>query len=220
MDLITFLRQRIQQPLPGLDVQMTMAPPIRRHHEPIPADARLSAVMLLLYPHQGTWTLPLMRRAQDGRVHSGQISLPGGKYEEVDPDFLQTALRETEEEFGIQRESISVLGSLTEIYIPPSRFMVYPKVGMLPERPVFRADPREVAEIIEVDVFQFLEDRRKSIHRVHASGGGFLEAPGYTLNSGELVWGGTAMILAELAHLLREWKEVFQYVATFDTDLT
>lgn len=206
MNLIQFLQQRLQQPLPGLDAQMEMCPPIRGRNVEVPDDARLSAVMMLLYEEEGIWKIPLMRRAQDGRVHGGQISLPGGRKDPEDIDFASTALRETEEEFGIPRTEIHLIGSLTNIYIPPSRFLVYPHVGTLPEKPDFQPDPREVAEIIEVELYQFLEEERKGIHEVDVFAGNIIQTPGYTLNQGELVWGGTAMMLAELAHLVREWE--------------
>ncbi len=207
MDLRTFLQHRIAQPLPGIEAQANMMPPIREKIVSVPDDAKLSAVMMLLYQHEGRWMIPLMRRAEDGRVHGGQISLPGGRKEESDTDFVMTALRETEEEFGIPREEIQVLGSLTEIYIPPSRFLVYPKIGVMPQRPTFQPDAKEVAEIIEVELFQFLEESRRGIHEVDVFGGHIIQAPGYTVNDNELIWGGTAMMLAELAHLLEEWTQ-------------
>lgn len=207
MDLVSFLRHRIAQPLPGIDAQANMMPPIRKKIVSVPDDAKLSAVMMLLYQHGDRWMIPLMRRVEDGRVHGGQISLPGGRKEPGDTDFVVTALRETEEEFGIPREEIQVLGSLTEIYIPPSRFLVYPKIGVMAQRPAFNPDPREVAEIIEVEVLQFLEESRRGIHEVDVFGGNIIHAPGYTVNENELIWGGTAMMLAELAHLLEEWTQ-------------
>lgn len=207
MDLLSFLQQRMQQPLPGIDAQVNMMPPLRKKIVSIPDDAKLSAVMMLLYQHEDRWMIPVMRRAQDGRVHGGQISLPGGRREPEDTDFVMTALRETEEEFGIPREEIQVLGCLTEIYIPPSRFMVYPQVGFIPYRPSFRPDPKEVAEIIEVEVLQLLEASRKGVHEVDVFGGNIIQAPGYLVNDQQLIWGGTAMMLAELAHLLEEWSQ-------------
>lgn len=211
MDLRTFLQHRIEQPLPGIEAQANMMPPIRKKIVSVPDDAKLSAVMMLLYEHEGRWMIPLMRRAEDGRVHGGQISLPGGRKEPDDIDFVMTALRETEEEFGIPREEIQILGSLTEIYIPPSRFLVYPKIGVMPQRPTFQPDAKEVAEIIEVEVLQFLEESRRGIHEVDVFGGHIIQAPGYTVNENELIWGGTAMMLAELAYILEEWTQTASF---------
>lgn len=199
--LIDFLHQRLQTPLPGLDAQMTMAPPIRGRKIKIPPDVRRSAVMLLLYQQNSQWYVPFMRRAEDGRVHGGQVSLPGGRHDKNDPDFTYTAFRETEEEFGIPPAEIELLGNLTELYIPPSNSLVYPRIGFLPQKPTFRPDPREVAEILEVPAEQFLDPKRKDVHRVDVFGGNFIQAPGYTVNGKELIWGATAMMMAEFSHL-------------------
>lgn len=198
------LTQRLAHPLPGLDAQMTMSPPIRGREIVVPADVRKSAVMLLLYPHQNGWYMPLMRRAEDGRVHGGQISLPGGRHDPGDQDFTHTALRETHEEFGIAPEKISVLGNLTELYIPPSNSLVFPRVGYVPQRPRFQPAPREVAEIIEVEIRDFLDPQIKDVHWVDVFGGNMIQAPGYTVNGQNLIWGATAMMIAEFCQLLYE----------------
>lgn len=203
-DLIPLLQNRLQSPLPGLNAQMLMAPPIRGRTLEVPNNARQSAVMLLLYPHQGTWWIPFIRRAEDGRVHGGQVSLPGGRKDHDDPDFTFTALRETHEEIGIPPEKISVMGNLTEIYIPPSNSLVYPRIGFAAQRPAFQPNPSEVQDIIEVDITQFLDQSLRDIHEVDVFGGNFIKAPGYTVNQQHLIWGGTAMMVAEFAQLVAE----------------
>lgn len=203
-NLIEKLRERLQQPLPGLDAQMEMAPPIRGRDIEIPDNARKSAVLFPLYPHKDRLHLAFMRRAEDGRVHGGQVSLPGGKHEPEDPDFTFTALRETEEEIGISPTDINVLGALSPIYIPPSNFLVYPTVGFMPQRPIFNLNPTEVAGIIEVEVGQLLQEHIIDRHKVDVFGGMMIEAPGYTVNENALIWGGTAMMIAELVAIIRE----------------
>ncbi|MEL6651789.1 MAG: CoA pyrophosphatase [Bacteroidota bacterium] len=205
-DFISHLQRRLQAPLPGLDAQMQMAPPIRGRSIEVPNNARLGAVMLLLYPSGNDWFIPFIRRVEDGRVHGGQVSFPGGRHDDTDPDFQFTALRETEEEIGVPRSGIQSLGKLTELYIPPSNFVVYPHIGVLPERPAFQANPQEVQEVIEVEISQFLNPEIRDVHRVDVFGGNFIHAPGYTVNQQHLIWGGTAMMLAEFAHLLDELK--------------
>ncbi|MEZ4828489.1 MAG: CoA pyrophosphatase [Bacteroidia bacterium] len=116
------LKQRLSQPLPGLDAQMTMSPGIRGRNPLIPDNVRKSAVLILVYPQNGSLYVPFMRRAEGGRVHSGQISFPGGSRDEGDIDFIDTALREANEELGILREDVEVLGQMTELYIPPRQF--------------------------------------------------------------------------------------------------
>ncbi|MEL7530871.1 MAG: CoA pyrophosphatase [Bacteroidota bacterium] len=203
-DFISQLQSRLKSPLPGLDAQMLMAPPIRGKTIEVPPNARQSAVMMLLYPHQEKWWIPFIRRAEDGRVHGGQVSLPGGRKDADDPDFTFTALRETHEEIGIPPEQISVMGHLTEIYIPPSNSLVYPRIGVASQRPDFAPNPSEVQDVIEVEITQFLDASLRDIHEVDVFGGNFIQAPGYTVNQQHLIWGGTAMMVAEFAHLVDE----------------
>lgn len=93
-------------------------------------DPKLAAVNILLYPKENQWYFPLMVRSvnQHDR-HSGQISLPGGKYEESDGNFETTAKRETFEELGIAMESMTIIKTLTSIYVPPSNFYVHAYVS-------------------------------------------------------------------------------------------
>ncbi|MDX1906547.1 MAG: CoA pyrophosphatase [Bacteroidia bacterium] len=202
--LIPALRDRLSQPLPGWAAQEAMTPAIRLQITTIPADAKRSAVMLLLYLRGAHWYFALMRRPANGRVHGGQLSLPGGRHEPSDPDFTWTALRETHEEFGLDPAGVEVLGALTEVYIPPSNFMVYPRIGYLPAAPVFTPDPNEVAEIIEIELAHLLEDNLAGTHLVEMLPGRMIEAPGYLLKGQHLIWGGTAIMLAEFRALLRE----------------
>ncbi len=208
-ELIPALRSRLQRPLPGLDAQMRMSPSIRGRRIRIPSNARQSAVLVLLYPHQEKWHIPFMRRSQDGRVHGGQISFPGGRRDQVDRDFTDTALREADEEMGIKAQQVRVIGALTELYIPPSNSIVYPRLAFAEQRPAFVADPIEVAEIIEVEVAQFFDEQRRSQHRVDIHGGSYIEAPGFTVNESELIWGATAMMMSEVLHLIEEARPEF-----------
>ena len=199
--LIPRLRERLRQPLPGLNAQMRMAPPIRGRVYAVPPDAHRSAVLALLYPHRAQFYLAFMQRSEDGRVHSGQISFPGGRHEPADRDFVHTALREAEEEMGIPAEKVEVLGSLTELYIPPSNSLVYPAVGYLDHRPAFVLNPQEVAAAVEVEVARFWQENVHGIHEVDVFNGTYIQAPGYTID-GRLIWGATAMMVAELMAVL------------------
>jgi len=203
-EFIPQLKQRIQKPLPGLDAQMKMAPGVRGREIVIPDDARKAAVMLLLYPHEEKLFIPFIQRAEDGRVHGGQISFPGGSHDKTDPDFQYTALREVKEEIGIVPEKIEVLGSISPIYIPPSNFLVETFVGTLSQRPQFIPEPGEVAGIVEIEVGEFLNEANVNMHRVDVFGGNFIQAPGYTPYGDKLIWGGTSMIIAEFVEIVRE----------------
>jgi len=197
------LYSSLQLPLPGLEAQLKMAPPNRREAQyQIPENVKHSAVLALIYPYAGDQLyVVFMKRADDGRVHSGQISLPGGKWEESDPDYVYTALREAEEEIGVPMSQVQVLGQLSELYIPVSNYLVYPIVGFVGGRPRFVPDAKEVAEIIEVPVKRLLQEEIQGIHSVAASSGFRIKAPAYKIDQ-HIIWGATAMIVAELTEIL------------------
>ena len=201
------LKVRLKQELPGKEAQIQMAPrPIdeRRFRENPNRPPRLGGVMILLYPDENQIHIPLMKRPEYDGAHSGQISFPGGKLEEVDSDLVETALRETHEEIGVPRDEIEVIGSLSELFIIASNFKVLPTVGLLKQRPVFKPDPIEVADVLTMSL-DSLHD--KSIRKVKE-----MHFPPYTIFSpyfevrGEIVWGATAMMLSELAFVLSDVK--------------
>ena len=137
------IRTALKRPLPGLAAQIKLAPEYRiasLKAEP-PAHARPAGVLILLYHNAGEWYFPLMKRVEDGLVHSGQISLPGGS-QEAGESLRETALREASEEIGVTCDE--VIGELSTIYIPPSNFLVTPTIGCMDHRPEFRLDSREV----------------------------------------------------------------------------
>jgi 8-oxo-dGTP pyrophosphatase MutT (NUDIX family) len=190
-------------PLPGLNAQLKMASDVRNRDPGYTYDtssASRSRVLILLYPaDQKLKTALILRPTYDG-VHSGQVSFPGGRVEPQDDSLIATALRESFEEVGILPDSVRILGTLSELYIPPSNFLVLPILGFTGSRPDFRADPGEVAEIIETDL-EFLFDDNYSKETI-------LNLRGYTINApyfdvgGHIVWGATAMILSELKEVI------------------
>jgi 8-oxo-dGTP pyrophosphatase MutT (NUDIX family) len=197
------LRAALKKPLPGLAAQLQLAPEYRVEslRATPPADARRAGVLILLYQHEGAWHFPLMKRTDDGLVHSGQISLPGGS-QEPGESLQATALREACEEIGAACAEIDVLGQLSTIYIPPSNFLVTPTVGYTHERPDFRCDPREVAELIEVPLSALFD--RDVVQRESWNLRGLtVEVPFYQIGPHK-VWGATAMILSEFSLLLAE----------------
>ncbi len=161
---------------------------------------KLAAVLILLYPVESELKFALMRRTEYPGAHSGQISLPGGSAEPGET-WVQTALRETCEEFGVC-DAVDVLGALTPLYVPPSDFEIHPVVGALPERPVWQPDPREVAEILEVPLSHLLDDQYKQFGDWTLGSGRAARVPYYHL-CGQTVWGATAIILSEFEHRLR-----------------
>lgn len=201
------LMRRLAEPLPGLQAQLEMAPPARGSGEIIvPEDARRSAVMVLLYPHKSEPHIVFMKRADDGHVHSGQISFPGGKMELDDPDEIYTALRETEEEVGVPPNDIQVLGRLSDMYIPPSNFLVHPVLGFASTRPHFIPDPVEVARVIEVPLHTFESPGIRAVRTIEQRthrGNYTSQAPSFLIGD-DMIWGATSMILNELLSVYRE----------------
>ncbi|BAX80408.1 coenzyme A pyrophosphatase [Labilibaculum antarcticum] len=204
MDLEQFtsiLNADLNNGLPGFDAQNLMSPSIREHalKTSDPSIARDSSVLLLFYLKNGQLHLPLIKRTTGNTNHSGQISLPGGKYEESDANRTITAVRETNEELGVECEKIKILGFLTELYIPVSNFMVLPVLGYCEKRPDFTLNEFEVEEIIEMPVVQlFAED---NIGEFTIEKDGFkIHAPYFPAQEHK-IWGATAMILSELREI-------------------
>jgi 8-oxo-dGTP pyrophosphatase MutT (NUDIX family) len=195
------IRAALQQPLPGLAAQIKLAPEYRLsslRNDP-PANARPAGVLILLYPRDGEWHFPLMKRVEDGLTHSGQISLPGGS-QEAGESIRETALREACEEVGAGCTEVDVLGQLTTIYIPPSNFLVTPTVGCVDQRPDFQLESREVRELIEVPL-STLFDPTVVKREPWTLRGTQVEVPFFQIGPHK-VWGATAMILSEFKMIL------------------
>lgn len=198
-ELVWQLATRLTQRLPGEEEQFRMAPPGRRNHlkvREIDTNPREGGVLILLYPKKNKVYFPLMLRTEYPGVHSGQVSLPGGKMEKKDNDLKATALRETKEEFGIFPQKITILGSLTKLYIPPSNFLVSPFVGYTGNSPEFSPDPEEVQKLIEISLDNIAGKTKIKRKKIRLANGKKVKTPYFELN-GYTVWGATAMILSE-----------------------
>jgi 8-oxo-dGTP pyrophosphatase MutT (NUDIX family) len=199
--LIAHLHQRLQQPLPGEEAHRLMASSARTRLTVRPNErTRRSAVLILFYPYQNAIYLPLILRPQYDGVHAGQMAFPGGRMERTDRDLVQTALREAQEEIGIRVQDVTVIGTLTELFIPPSNFYVQPVVGTLSARPDFYPDPREVDAVVEVSVDTLLDKTIVGDSQIDVRGI-TVDAPYYDIQ-GNRVWGATAMMIAELLAVL------------------
>ncbi len=202
VSLYNRLEKRLKHALPGKDAQELMAPSSRNPQSVSYAHSpRLSAVLLLLYPKNGKWYMPLIRRHTYQGQHSDQVSFPGGKKEMLDVDLRETALRETYEEIGVQVNEACVLGNLTPITIPISNYIVHPFIALLDEEPLFSADKYEVKHIIEFPLEVLWQDKALQ-EKTMNSQGYTITAPIYQL-SDDYIWGATAMILSEFKHLLQ-----------------
>jgi 8-oxo-dGTP pyrophosphatase MutT (NUDIX family) len=162
---------------------------------------RESAVLIVIWPEADTWRCLLIQRPEYDGPHGGQMGLPGGRREETDRDLMQTAIRETLEETGVEVPEEAVAGALSSLYIPVSNFLVQPYVALIRQRPVFHPDPSEVSALLDFDLKLLLKpETLKSKERMLAKG---LQArtPYFDIEGSE-VWGATAMMLSELAAVL------------------
>ena len=194
--------------MPGIDVQHSMSPVrtmTHRYYRPS-AKARTAAVMALLYEsNEEDLHITLIKRTSHPKdQHSGQISFPGGGLDESDKSLVDCALRETFEETGINREEIQVLGSLSPLYVYASNNMVYPYVGYYRGIPTFDPEPTEVEQIINVPLTYMMRPEIVSTTELQVRGFTLPEVPYYDVN-GHVLWGATAMMMAELLSL---WKEI------------
>lgn len=195
--------------LPAFDVlraQREMAPTARaftRMPEK-PGQPRRGGVLVLLYPLKGQLAFTLTRRTETVENHRGQISLPGGAWEQGET-LAETAVREASEELGISMETAQLIGRLESLYIPPSDFEIHPFVACRPERPAFVPNPAEVAELLEVPLAALLDT---GLHQVEdwVIRGYDVRVPFYHLQ-GHKVWGATAIVLSELEGRLRATLE-------------
>lgn len=165
------------------------------------APLRRAAVLIPLIDRADGATVLLTRRTSHLAVHAGQISLPGGRLEPYDADARAAALRETEEEIGVPRARVEVIGELEE-YGTITGFRVTPVIGIL--RPPFTLlpDPTEVAEVFEVPL-AFLLDPANCRHGCETRDG--IERDIYEFTFGEYrIWGFTARILVRLAEAIRD----------------
>jgi len=196
------LKKLLDKPLPGKKVQFTMAPDDRSNLDEQKIEEKnpaIAAVMLLLFQESNQWKIPLILRATYNGVHSNQISFPGGRVEPQDKSLQNTALRETEEEIGIEPHGIKLLGGLSTLYIPPSNFMVYPFVGYIEKKIEFKKQVKEVKEIIRHPIADLLDESKKMTINDNY--------PAYKV--GELnLWGATAMIMAEFLYLWRKLPNI------------
>ena len=210
-ELIRLLAARLRQPLPGIATQLKMSSNARYRelmNFRTPEHATPSSVLLLLYPEGGEVWIAFMQRPEYDGIHSGQISLPGGKAEPTDTDPAFTALREAHEEIGIDPEKVNLIGRLTDLYIPPSNFVVSPFVGYSEVRPDFSIDPAEVEKIVEVRLSDLASDENIREQTFRIRGDVELTAPAYVVG-GEIIWGATAMMVAEFCEILKQLPDRF-----------
>ncbi len=202
---ITAIPKILNAALPGEDAHIKMAPPERseliRNLDLTAINAKRAAVLMLVYPADGIPELVLIRRNSYKGVHSSQIAFPGGKIE-ANESSLSAALRETHEEIGVPKDRIAIIRPFSEVYIPPSNFLVSPYLGICHEPPSFNADPREVVGIIPLPIHDLLNDSHMEVRRMPTSYSQSIDVPCFIVGE-NTVWGATAMMLSELKEVLK-----------------
>ncbi len=160
-----------------------------------PVDARKAAVLMLFSDGAHGPELLLTERASTLRSHPGQISFPGGSTDPGDADAVATALREAQEEVGLDPDSVDIFGQLPVIWAPPNNFAVTPVLGYWREpKQLHPVDTAEVAAIIHHPIRQLMDpSMRFSV--VHPSG---WRGPGFEVGSDMPLWGFTAGIISRL----------------------
>ena len=201
-EILGRIEKGLWAPLPGIPAQLRMAPDPRPGHKAyfeVEQTCLKAGVLVLLYGKRRRLHVLLTLRTDRVLHHRGQISFPGGE-QHPGESVEATALRETEEELGLHLDAVRILGRLTPLYIAPSNYCIYPTVAFLPGLLVFKPQPDEVAEVIEVPV-RTLADPRTARREKRTVSGRNARVPFYAVG-GHKIWGATAMVLAEFLDVL------------------
>lgn len=201
--IIIKLKEALENDLPGQKAHVKMSP-MRRPHGDFPErpEAKQSAVAVILTKVNDHVAIILTKRNSYNGAHSGQISFPGGRKDNSDSNLEFTARRESFEEIGLLLESDHLIGSLTEVYIPVSQFLVQPFVYHITNLPLLKPDPREVNQILYLPMKELLSESIYSTMDVRTNDRTvYRNVPCFRHDEHE-IWGATALILNELRYLL------------------
>jgi len=204
-----YLKERLRQPLPGWDAQLKLCPaptdckPERRRPDN-DSEGHPSSVLIPLFPDQNLNINVILTLRTDLIRHAGQISFPGGR-SEVNESPVETALRESHEEVGIDPKSVNIAGSISPLYLDRSDNRINPFIGFMDEKPALTRNPNEVEEIIIVKMDQLLNDQllKREIWELQDRK---LEVPYWDIHKVPL-WGATAMMMSELLELYQSFLD-------------
>jgi 8-oxo-dGTP pyrophosphatase MutT (NUDIX family) len=163
-----------------------------------------AGVLVPLFEKNGELHVVLTQRTDEVEHHKGQISFPGGVKNERDTTIIETALRETEEEIGLTRNVVNVLGMLND-FQTPSGFCITPVVALLLTVPSFSINAAEVSQIFDVPLSFFLDAHNERVEQ-HERSGKMMNVYFYRYRQYE-IWGATAAILRSFLHDLMMWLE-------------
>ncbi len=167
-------------------------------------NSKPAAVLILLYLEDNEIYFFLTKRTDELENHKGQISLPGGT-QEKNEKLIDTALRETQEEIGINKTSISIIGTITPLFVPVTGFLIYPFIGYSLNKLTPKPDPVEVATIFSVNISDLLNKENQTIEQRNIRGYD-VQVPYFKFNDYQ-VWCATAMILSEFRDLIKSINE-------------
>lgn len=205
-DLINRIAHELATALPGETAQFKMAGVGRQKSPASSLQPKNSAVMIMLYPKNNELYFPVIQRPVYEGVHSGQMALPGGALDKsLDKDLKETAFRELHEEIGIDLHLFphAVLGKLSQLFIPPSNFLVEPYVAYTSICPNFQLNTYEVHSLLEVPVMTLLKEEIVGQTTVVLQGGQKIQVPCYCIDN-SIIWGATAMMLSEFKEVLQK----------------
>jgi 8-oxo-dGTP pyrophosphatase MutT (NUDIX family) len=190
--------------LPGIDAQKELvSKTFSRSRTQANKNSKRAGVLAIILDVSTTPSLLYIKRTtKRNDKHSGQISFPGGQYEDGDKTLLQCALRETKEEVGIQGADLQILGPLTPLYVDVSDFVIHPYLAFYDAIPDYELEEEEVAHIIEFPIAELLEEESIKYTDMTIRNHKLKNIPYFDLN-GEILWGATAMITNEILHLIR-----------------
>ncbi len=206
-----WLQKRLVSDLPGEEAQYNLAPLKRKEEVKFAFNKnqkpRISSVMLILYPENDLSYIPMIVRNEYRGVHSGQVALPGGKFEKSDTNIQQTAIRETFEEINVRVDHNQIIGKLSDLFVPVSNFIIHPFVAWLEDKPEFVAEPSEVQEVLRVPLYYLSNPENITSKKIETANGYQINAPGIPIEE-KFLWGATAMLMSEFFSIVREYKAV------------
>ena len=163
---------------------------------------RHAAVLIPLFKAESEYRVLFTKRTDSVEAHKGQISFPGGRIEEEDGSPLETALREADEEIGLSRKDVTVLGQMDDARTVSSNYVVRPFVGLIPYPYDFKTSVQEVKDLLEVPFLVFLSgDSSGESYPVVYEGVTYQSLAYYY--RGEVIWGATARIMQNLVDLVK-----------------
>lgn len=201
---IQVIKQNLTGELPGEAAHLAMLPFRQATSTLLKSvqEYRESAVAILLFHENEILKSVLIERPTYNGTHSGQMAFPGGKKDPEDVDLIATALREMHEEIAFLDDNIVHLGQLTRVFIPVSKFLVYPHLFYSQNVYTFTPDPKEVAQIVIFPLYDICEPSNiKTTIIPLDSGTNMKNVPCFEI-AGKQVWGATALMMGELKELL------------------